>query len=621
VLDPHGRLVRRLLGLIPEACADRVIYFNPGDLDWVPIWNPLRTAGRMDPGRVADELVGAFKSFVTGWGDRLEHLLRHALFGLLHVEGACLLDVANLLRRKSRESRLLRPQVIRNLRSEAARQFWMSDFDRYSNADLSPAQHKLSKLLMSGSVSLMLSQSDTSFDLFDVMNSCKVLLVDLSGIGPGVRDILGCFILSLLHLNALRRSSAEDAAPFHVYCDEAHHFVTDAIEDLIAETRKFNVSLTLAHQYLRQFALQKCDALTTVGSTVLFRLDMHDAQYLLKPAGIAMNDAIPRTIQQKIALFRSLFSGLTSVYGTYDPITGKVRQVKATVTDEIIRRHLIGRQPYGVYLLVGDRIRALAADFDDGDLNPPKSFVEHARSLGIAACIERSKCKGYHVWMFFDPRGVVASKARMVARHILEEVGCPNTEVFPKQDRLESSQSGNFINAPLFGRLVRSGRTVFVDPDDPRRALRDQWAFLSTIQRTPESVLDDIIELNDLTAQLPRQVTARQEPGPRQVSRGLPPCVRRILVEGVDIYQRVTCFRVAVALKLTGIPRDLATALLRAWAAGNRPANGKRRLTNREISDQVAGAYAKDYRSFGCEDPNIARFCDDRCPLARGRKP
>ncbi len=129
----------------------------------------------------------------------------------------------------------------------------------------------------------------------------------------------------------------------------------------------------------------------------------------------------------QIRLFRRLFTGLTNVFGTYDPATGRAWQVKRPVTDEVIVAHLEGRQPYGVYLLVEDCTRAVVADFDVDDLDPPMQFLAGALNYGLAAYIERSKSKGYHVWMFLDESGVSAAKARLVVRHILEEIGQPCT--------------------------------------------------------------------------------------------------------------------------------------------------------------------------------------------------
>jgi DNA helicase HerA-like ATPase len=95
---------------------------------------------------------------------------------------------------------------------------------------------------------------------------------------------LGSFILSLLHLNALSRSSLpdENRKQFHIHCDEAHQFMTDTFENLISETRKYGVSLSLAHQYLSQFGKKKTDALSTVGSSIIFNVDKRDAEYLIK---------------------------------------------------------------------------------------------------------------------------------------------------------------------------------------------------------------------------------------------------------------------------------------------------------------------------------------------------
>jgi hypothetical protein len=116
------------------------------------------------------------------------------------------------------------------------------------------------------------------------MDEGRILLVDLSTIGSEVREILGCFILSLFHLTALSRSdiSIKNRKQFHIYADEAHRFITEALEDLIAETRKFGASLTLAHHYLSQFATKKIDALSSVGTTIIMNVDTKDAKYLTK---------------------------------------------------------------------------------------------------------------------------------------------------------------------------------------------------------------------------------------------------------------------------------------------------------------------------------------------------
>jgi hypothetical protein len=306
ILDPHGGLVYRMLNLLPDDVLDRVIYLCWSDPEWVPLWNPLYMRPGQDPARTADEIVSAVKSIVQGWGDRLENLLRHAIYGLLHIEGSNFQDVADILRRKSVESNELISKILDVVDSWASKQFWKHDFIKYSNQDLAPPQHKLSKLLLSGTVSLTLSQPENRINLRDIMDAGKILLVDLSGIGTDVGSLLGSFILSLFRVAAIGRSDIPYGSrkEFHLFCDEAHKFLTTSLEDIIPEARKFKVGLTLAHQYLRQFSPEKRDSILTAGTTIIFNVDLNDAAYLVKDlegeinpsdlAGFKLGDAVAR---------------------------------------------------------------------------------------------------------------------------------------------------------------------------------------------------------------------------------------------------------------------------------------------------------------------------------------
>ena len=326
-----------------------------------------------------------------------------------------------------------------------------------------------------------------------------------------------------------------------------------------------------------------------------------------------------RSTADKIRIYKSLFTGLKNVYGTYDTKTGKVRQEKTTVTDDVILAHLIGKQSYGVYLLTGDKTSALAVDFDQDDLSLPIAYVVGAKRYDISAYIEISKSKGYHVWMFFE-EPVPAYKARLVAQKILLDIGRSKTEIFPKQDVLaDGVLYGNFINAPLFGALVPEGRTVFVDPDDPSAIYPDQWQLLETVRRVPELRLDAIIESCKLeeqgTVAIEPQSASHTESGNDISPFGLPPCARRMLAEGVSSFQRVSCFRLAVRLMRSGMPYDLALITLKAWAQKNHPTDGKDIISDGEIEKQTKCAFENAYRSFGCEEPAIAAYCDKNCPM------
>ena len=326
-----------------------------------------------------------------------------------------------------------------------------------------------------------------------------------------------------------------------------------------------------------------------------------------------------RTSQDKVALFCRFFTGLKSAYGTYDPRTGRVCQVKESVTTKVVLAHLTGQRPYGVYLLAGDLTRAVVVDFDDGSSETPQMFVARAADHGIASYIERSKSKGHHVWLFFVQEGVKAAKARLVVRHILQETGCGDTEVFPKQDSLGNGvEFGNFINAPLFGGLVPQGRTVFVDPHNGMQPFPDQWDFLEQVTLVPEAKLDELIEANQLAS--PAQPAPSEQRHPPLTRRfpprsSLPICAQRMLNDGVTENQRVACFRLAIHFNRLGVPFDIAVAALREWAQKNKPTDGRGIITAVEIQGQADCAYKRAYRGFGCEEPAVKPFCAAECPL------
>jgi len=273
VLDPHHDLADRVLSLVPEEAIDRVIYFNPGDPDWVPLWNPMQKIPGQDVGRITADLIGVLKSFVTGWGDRMEHLFRQSILGLLHLQGACLRDVYDILC-NSDESKEIRKLVLEVVQNDMARRFWKEEISGYRPDELGPPKNKLSKLLLSNTtVSLMLSQPQSTFNFRRIMDDGMIFVADLSSsLGTEVTQVIGGFIVALMYISALSRSDMprEKRRPFHIYLDEAPKFVTDTFEEIIAEAPKHGVSLTLAHQFLRQFDPKKIDALGSVGTEERF---------------------------------------------------------------------------------------------------------------------------------------------------------------------------------------------------------------------------------------------------------------------------------------------------------------------------------------------------------------
>lgn len=294
-IDAHGDSIEQLMRMIPTHLQDKCVHFDPGNPDWIPLWNPLHVPKGGDAYRMADDLLSALERVSKDWGDRLAHVLRNGLIGLSYLPQQTLLDLYQLVRQKSSQSDELRKRIVDAAIDEPVRAFWDRDFLKdYREADLASPKHKLHKLIAGGSVSLMLSQPRSVIQFRQIMDEGKILLVDLSRVGAETRETLGSLMLTLFMMAAISRSdtAASKRKPFSIFADEAHLFVSaDAIENIVAQARKFRVSLCIAHQYLKQFKSSQIDALSTVGSTILGRLDKRDSQYFSKDLQDLVNPA------------------------------------------------------------------------------------------------------------------------------------------------------------------------------------------------------------------------------------------------------------------------------------------------------------------------------------------
>src|SRR5437763_8499708 len=109
--------------------------------------------------------------------------------------------------------------------------------------------------------------------------------------------------------------------------------------------------------------------------------------------------------------------------------------------------------------------------------------------MDLSAAHERSRSgRGGHAWLFFD-EAVPAALARKLGCHVLTETMERRPDIgfdsydrfFPNQDTLPHGGFGNLIALPLQKRRRTGGNSVFLD--DQGVPHRDQWAFLSTMQR------------------------------------------------------------------------------------------------------------------------------------------
>ena len=321
--------------------------------------------------------------------------------------------------------------------------------------------------------------------------------------------------------------------------DLKEYFTTLSKENLIS----LLMDLADINKEVRSYLTEKQNALPVLSEQNKPILPVADTLFNSTPA-------INRhsTPQQKIDLFKSLFSGRQDVFALrwfnpksnksgYSPVcrnkwlSGKCDLKKyscatcpfklpVALTDNYIYNHLAGRDEFsrdviGLYPLIdGNLCKFLAMDFDshatknqlawrDDILAVHKTYSD----FGINSYIEISRSgNGGHLWIFFEENistrlarnlGTAIIKAAMQKRHSIPFESFDR--FFPNQDEIPKGGYGNLIALPLQGRAVKEGHSVFVN--ESFIPYEDQWAFLSSVQKISERLVRKTI--NEIEKSLP----------------------------------------------------------------------------------------------------------------------
>ena len=123
------------------------------------------------------------------------------------------------------------------------------------------------------------------FDFRKAMDAQQVILVNLPKglLGETCSSTLAAFIVARIQQVALSRADSYSRKPFYLYLDEFQNYTTNNILDILSESRKYNLSLILAHQYLDQLPLKTKSAVLNIsGNVVCFRVGHEDAVKMAK---------------------------------------------------------------------------------------------------------------------------------------------------------------------------------------------------------------------------------------------------------------------------------------------------------------------------------------------------
>lgn len=298
VIDPHGDLIEEILHYIPKERAKDVIVFDPSDAERPMGLNMLEAKTPEQQDMASSQATEIFIKIFGDeiFGPRIQHYFRNACLTLMEDpdEGATLIDVPRIFV----DDEFMRYKVSK-VKNPVVKSFWEHEYantgDRERQEMIPYFSAKFGPFITNSIMRNTIGQAKSAFNLREVMDTQKILLVNLSKgkLGTLNTQLLGLVLVAQIQMAAMSRvdTPEDERKDFFLYVDEFQNFATDTFCSILSEARKYRLNLIMAHQYINQLVVSKFGNTSTqirdavfgnVGTLQSFKIGAEDAEYLAK---------------------------------------------------------------------------------------------------------------------------------------------------------------------------------------------------------------------------------------------------------------------------------------------------------------------------------------------------
>jgi hypothetical protein len=280
LLDPKGDLAELVLARVPPHRKDRCIYIdikNPIPINFMG-WKTEEERQTL----LADVNQTFMRFSAMAAGDQWGSILRWVIYTLLSAREVSFLDIYHFLSNDDRHNTILELVERNNVagRYDDIIHYWAKVYPKIGKPREGPILTRMSTFITTPPLKKMLGPSSNPLEIFDCMESRKILIVNLMGVGRENGNLVGALLTSKIQQAAFRRQEQAKAnrVPHFFYADEFQNFQTSDFDRILSEAGGFKLSLTLANQGLYQLDSQiKQSVFTNVNAArIAFHLNHED---------------------------------------------------------------------------------------------------------------------------------------------------------------------------------------------------------------------------------------------------------------------------------------------------------------------------------------------------------
>jgi len=290
-IDPHGDVAERLLAMVPRERTEDVVYFCPAEMEYPLGLNMFEFQSPDQKDFLIQETIGMLYKLYDPQhqgiiGPRYEHLFRNAALTVMSdPAGGTFIDIPKLFRDPQYVQQKLQYVSDRNVI-----EFWQKEMPQSQRSNefgevVSWFVSKFGAFLSNEMMRGIIGQTKSAFNIREIMDSQKILIVNLSKGRTGDLNskLLGMIFVMKFQAAAMSRANIPEAErqDFALYVDEFQNFSTDSFATIMSEARKFHLNLIVANQFTTQLTDEIRDAVFgNMGTIISFRIGQNDVESL-----------------------------------------------------------------------------------------------------------------------------------------------------------------------------------------------------------------------------------------------------------------------------------------------------------------------------------------------------
>jgi hypothetical protein len=290
-VDPHGDTAEKILSMVPKERTEDVIYFSPAEMDYPMGLNLFEFTSPIQKDFLIQEALNMlYKLYDPNhqgiMGPRYEHLFRNAALTVMaDPAGGTFIDIPKLF-----SDPAFVKQKLQYVKDRNVIDFWEKEMPQSRRSNefgevVSWFVSKFGAFLSNEMMRNIIGQTVSAFDLRDIMDNKKILLVNLSKGRTGELNskLLGMIFVMKFQAAAMSRANIPESErkDFALYVDEFQNFSTDSFATIMSEARKYHLNLIVANQFTTQLTEEIRDAVFgNMGTIVSFRVGQNDVESL-----------------------------------------------------------------------------------------------------------------------------------------------------------------------------------------------------------------------------------------------------------------------------------------------------------------------------------------------------